>query len=248
MLLATSCGKSEVTSAGNADTPITKSQAMAYARAVNLRASDVPGLVVTGASDTAKGPLGNQAETCGIAAHAGTGAGITSQTFQRFGAHTNSSKIYTQTVLSTVYVMQNAAQAARETAAIGAAANNPAVVTCVKHAFANARPEDEEEEHHAGPTVGNPTTEPPIFSHVEVSALRSDDLVVQAMGLQIKAHSAIEAPGRNGPSNIYVHWLGYAVGPAVITLVDVGNPRPFPTAIEQRLLLLLYRRAKTHKL
>jgi hypothetical protein len=145
-------------------------------------------------------------------------------------------------------VMQNAAQAARETAVIGAAADNPSVVTCVKHAFANARPADEEEEHHAGATAGKPTTEPPVFSHVEVSALRSDDPVVQARGLQIKAHSAIEPPGRNGPFNIYVDWLGYAVGPAVITLVDVGNPRPFPTATEQRLVSLLYRRAKAHNL
>jgi hypothetical protein len=243
MLLAAGCGTSDAASAGSAGTPITKRQAVAYARAVNLRAGDIHGLRATGASHTAKGPLGTQAETCGITAPAGTVVGISSQTFQRVGAHTNASRSYSQTVFSVVYVMQSAAQASRAIAAVDAAANSLTVVTCLKHDVEDTRVEGE---HQAGAAVAKPAGEPPIFSHVEVSALRSPVGAVQADGLQIKAHSAIEVPGAKGPFNFYTDWLGYAVGPGVTMLVDAATPRPFPAATERRLLSLLYRRAKAY--
>jgi hypothetical protein len=230
---------------GSASTSITKAQAVAFAQAVNLRAGDVRGLIVSGASHVAKGPLGGQGETCGIAAPVGTVAGMSSRTFERLGEHTSVSRIYSQGVASVVYVMQSTAQASGEIAAVDAGANNPAIVGCLKHGFESVRFEGE---HEAGAGVGKPTGGPPIFSHVEVSAPHSPAGAVQADGLEIKAHSAIKVRGTKGPFNFYEDWLGYAVGPAVIMLVDTGTPHPFPAATERRLLALLYGRAEAHKL
>jgi hypothetical protein len=229
---------------GSAKAPPTKARATTYARAVNLRASDVHGLIVTGASYAAKGPLGAGGGACGVAVPAGAVVGIYSQTFQRLGASTNASREYTQGVASVVYVMRSAALASRELAAVTAVPGDPTVVTCLKRYVESIRLEEEDERS----VTGRKPIGEPIFSDAEVSALRSSAGAMQADGLQIKAHSAVRSPGMKGPFNFYEGCLAFAVGPAVVMLEDTGTPRSFPAVTERRLLALLYRRAKAHKL
>ena len=71
---------------------------------------------------------------------------------------------------------------------------------------------------------------------------------VRVYGLRMAADSALEVPGTTGRSNYYEDFLGFAIGRAVITLHAIGDPRPFPSATEGRLLSLLYSRAEAHKL
>jgi hypothetical protein len=46
-------------------------------------------------------------------------------------------------------------------------------------------------------------------------------------------------------THVYVDALGFVTGPAEISLTATGFSSPVPTATEQRLLSLLYSRAKT---
>jgi hypothetical protein len=87
---------------------------------------------------------------------------------------------------------------------------------------------------------GGSTVEEPLFTHIEVSALSSPLRGVQVYGLRMTARNAIEVPGTKGSSNYCQDYLGFVVGPAVITLNAVGDPRPFPSTTERRLLSLLY--------
>jgi hypothetical protein len=236
--------------AGSSSTtaPITKAQAVAYAHAVNLRAGDVPGLVAIGESQTGEGqPLGTQGSHCDAAViTARKGVTIGSQAFQRQEKSTGGSRSYLplEAVSSEVDVMHSAALASREIAAMRAAAHTPAVVTCFKRQLEQVRLRVTKE---GGARAGEPVGKP-VFSHVEISALRSPSQGIPAVGLRTSADFAIEVPPTKGSSHYYADFLGFAIGSAVITLNDTGDPRPFPAATERRLLSLLYSRAEAHKL
>jgi hypothetical protein len=97
------------------------------------------------------------------------------------------------------------------------------------------------EDAHTGVPAGQP-----LFSNVAVSALRSPAQGISAYGLRISADFAIKALGTKGRSHYYQDVLGFAVGPAVIVLSDMGSPQPDPAATERRLLSLLHSHAEAH--
>jgi hypothetical protein len=49
-------------------------------------------------------------------------------------------------------------------------------------------------------------------------------------------------------AHLYADVLGFVYGPAEVSLIATGIARPVPSELEQRLLSLLYSRAKAHKL
>jgi hypothetical protein len=59
-----------------------------------------------------------------------------------------------------------------------------------------------------------------------------------------RIHTSILARGTAIP--IYFDILGFVVGPVQVTLFSDGVPRPFPAASEEKLFSLLLSRAKTH--
>jgi hypothetical protein len=59
---------------------------------------------------------------------------------------------------------------------------------------------------------------------------------------------AIAPPGGRGRSKVYLDECGFVVGRLLVDILAEGSPNPFPAATERRLLVLLYSRAKAHKL
>lgn len=235
---------SRVASTSNAEPAVTREQAVAYAHAVNLRAGDVPGLLTIGGSSASEmEPLGSLSRCDVSTSPAGSIVAVGSPTFQRKQEHTNASTSYfpLEAVSSGVYVMRSAALAVREITAVQTAASSSTVVQCLKRHLMTERANVVSE----GTTTGVPAGKP-LFSNVEVSALRTPVLGISAYGLQISADFGIETSGTKGQSRYYQDYLGFAAGPAVVVLSDTGSPRPFPAVTERWLLALLHDRAEAN--
>jgi hypothetical protein len=172
-----------------------------------------------------------------MGAHAGGTIGIVSRRFRRNnaqqqGEHFSDSLLPFESMRSAVYVMGSAALASRE---IATAASDRGRM-CLKRVNVS---------HNATIVAEGAKVREPLLSQIEVSALPSSMRGVQVYAWRTMADAAIEAPSR---SPYYEDSFAFAMGPAVITLDATGSPHPFPGATERRLISLLYRRAKSHKL
>jgi hypothetical protein len=242
--LLAGCGKSSRASTGTANTHVT-AQDITYADAINLRAADVPGLVgakLTRQRPTRSGPFGTEMETCdGGVVGAGAVIGISSQRFRRSNERHGHVLSFSDTLLpiesvhSAVYILRSAALAFQDFTA----ANSARARACLKHLILSEDATTRRE--------GASHSEP-LFAQVEASSLPSPLRGVSGYGLRITAALAIEAPGTEGRSKYYEDSFGFVIGRTVITLNTTGDPQPFPSASERRLLSLLYCRAEAHKL
>jgi hypothetical protein len=242
LVLVAACGKSNsaLPSATKvyAAASIGKERFAKYADAVNLQALDA--LPLVGAPrprETRSGPSGPSVEKCDGAATGAEGVvGLRSQTFHLTKPAGNTSTLTLlplESVHSTVYLMASEARASQALeAAVGARAR-----ACVTRFVLQS-----------GTSQKENGVKEPIFNHVSVSALRRGLPGLQVYGLQVMASSAFEAPGTTGRSKYIERLLGFVVGPTVVTLEDVGDPRAFPSTAEQRLLALLYARSIRHQL
>jgi hypothetical protein len=240
-VLVVGCGTSSTVASG-AVSPTMKAQAIAYAHAVNLRVADVPGLVGSRPrTEIRSGPFGAVMEKCdGGAARAGEVIGVLSESFERNNKRHNGllfrdSLLPIESVQSTVYLTRSSALASHEFAI----ADSARARACLKSLNVS--------ENHATKREGA-TAEEPLFTDIEVAALTSPLHAVRVYGLRVTANSTLESSGTTGHSNYYEDFLGFVIGPAVITLHTKGDPRPFPSATEGRLLSLLYSRAEAYKL
>ncbi len=253
ILLVTGCGSgSDAASAsrasassGKADTSVREGQAVTDARAVNLRAGDLPDLVAVGGSRSSENaPLGGLGSACHVVTvPTGSLGAVASPTFQRQQKSTRHATSYLplEAVSSGVSIVRSAALASREIAQVKAAASSSAVVTCLKRHLAGQRANVVSEGAKSGAPAGKP-----LFSHVQVSALPSPIQGVPAFGLRISADFAIKVPGTKGASRYYEDFFGFATGHAVVVLSDTSSPRPVPAATERRLLSLLHTRAEAN--
>jgi hypothetical protein len=248
--LASGCGTSTPARA-----PVSKAQARAaraYARAINLRAADVPGMtdlvprlnlgpfsipagIQKPEGETNGESLGIVIPGCVSAGNsAGVVAGMSGTLFHRPRPeqHVDGTTLYVlpvETVQSTVYVMQSAALARQDVATIGSAG----VRACIKH----------QQAHHDKTYVGNE----PDKSQVQVSSLPSLLAWVKVYGMRVSGTLAAAFTGDGVRPPFYDDTLGFAVGATEIVLRVTSAPHA-PTPTEQRLLALLYSRAKAHKL
>jgi hypothetical protein len=245
--LACGCGASTPPSA-----PVSKAQARADARAINLQPADVPGMtdrvtIVTlgGRSIPAviQKPEGEtNGESLGIAIpgcvsagnSAGVVAGMSGTLFHRPHPeqHVDGTTLYVlpvETVQSTVYVMQSAALARQDVATIGSAG----VRACIEHQLT--------QQHKTN--VGNE----PDKSQVHVSSLPSPLRGVKVYGMRVSGTLAAAFTGDGVRPPFYDDTVSFAVGATEIVLRVTSAPHA-PTATERRLLALLYTRAKAHKL
>ncbi len=201
-------------------------QAQAFARAVNLSAADVPGFRVS--SEHAREPetsaerrLKPELRRCFGSTRETKGlveAG--SKKFER------SAGIASQSVSSEVTVAQRGALTARELGAI----RSGHLPACLSHYFDLLL---ESQKVH-GASIGPVSTKegsPPAPG------------MAGSFGLRFTA--TITVHGIRIPFDVDI--LGFADGPAEVSLSTFGLPQPFPAALEEQLFSLLVRRAKAHR-
>jgi signal peptidase I len=234
VVLTTARGASSMGAASDTGPPVDGARAIAFAQAVNLRASDVRGLVGArvGLPRGARvGPFGTAVERCdGGVAQPGDVFGVVSRRFTRENVHrsaggVSSSFLPIESVYSGIYLVASSAMASHEIEVSESARRR----SCIKRILEAQRLARE-----------------PFFAHVHVSAVPSPLKGIPGYGLQATAVVAtfLHAPHVTGRPNYYEGFFGFAVGQAIITLHTTGSPRPFPSATERRLLSLLYERAE----
>lgn len=220
-----------VAGSGSTTAPITKAQAVAYAHAVNLRASDVLELVPAARQKEGTGTFLGR---CEMPAGSREVLGIPSQGF-RFEAGlltTALSSYHRESVRSVVYVMKSPRLAARALAmALGSVGQ-----ACFRRAFFGA-----------GIDRSESGREEPLFSHVKIFTWRIQVRGVQVQGIRMTASLGAVFAGTGNRQPYYEDILGFVSGPSEIFLKVTSSPRD-STATDRRLLALLYSRAQAQKL
>ena len=242
-MLVAGCGSSSHTSSigapVGADIQIASVQAVAYARAVNLRRADVPGLVPTVRQKEGAGTFLGR---CERPAGSGEAAGIPSQAFEENLEHGRRSKGSGILGILSIYPLESVRSAVYTTTSSTLAAHAVALATgtvgqaCLRQSFLGTAQVTSESGHQE-----------PFFTAVKVSPLH-----VQIAGLQIqgmRASASLAAGMTNTPNRqpYYQDVLGFSSGPHEIFLKVTSSPRD-PAATDRRLLTLLYGRAQAHKL
>jgi hypothetical protein len=137
---------------------------------------------------------------------------------------------------SEVFVAASPALAAKAFSAI----NTPAARACIERRQSH---EPRETIRREGSKV-----EEPLYSHFGAAPLAAPLHGVPVYATRTTALSPTGSKERPAKVRYYFDSFGFVVGPAVVTLNATGAPRPFRTASEQRLLQVLYQRARAHEL
>lgn len=212
-------------------TPSVSPQVKVYARAVNLRAADVPGMieesaessigngVPLGALDRCLGGLGRSELADAPILSAWFSA---SRTLHRAQGIAKAMTPPGERVYSEIDVMRDEALALREVAALGA----PSTRVCLK---------DHPSTSHGAPPI----------SHVEVYPLPGVLAGPPVTGLRMTG--TLPPNGRHTSDAFSSDIIALASGRSVIVLHIIAWRRAFPVTTERRLLSLLMRRANGHR-
>ena len=216
-LLAAGCGSSKHGGTGAQNS----SQALAYARAVNLRKGDFPGSAPFGQEqETGRASYSENLSRCGgIFIPGAELGGIHSPRFFK------EDKPGFEEVLSGVHVMTSASVAAQRVAA-----NQTAAARACFAGAVGLKDRKSVVQIGAGPLPAALRSVPGIFALREVFTL---------------AH---RRETRSGTTLVFQDLFGFPSGRAVIGLTAARSLKPFPVAIEQHLLALLLSRASAHHL
>jgi hypothetical protein len=204
------------------DRPLTKRQAVAFARAVNLRATDVPGFKASKKHEhetAAEKRLDDEFRRCaGVGDRNRQVAEVSSNEYER------EDNAGARSVESEVIVWRTRRLAARDLAALRSRRGRQ----CASHYF---------DSQFKG-----------LIPGARVSPVRISSASPPAPGTTgsfgWRITVTITAPHLRLP--VYTDALGFAYGPAAIMLVSFGAPMPVPAATQQRLFALLLKRAKLH--
>ena len=207
----------------------TKAAAQAFARAVNLRAADVPGFKVSARQpaerqSAAEKVLEEKLRGCLGASGTKGAAGIAEAGSPEFKRALGP---FSQTVSSSVSVATSAAGAAGELKAMHA----PGVRACVAHYF---------ELILKSKKLGHVTVAP-----VSIAA-GSPPAPGTSGSFGWRFRSGLGIRGIEIPFSLDI--LGFIDGPAEVTLESFDLPRPLPASTEERLFTLLVQRATRHPL
>jgi hypothetical protein len=217
--------------------PATKAEAVAFARAVNLRSGDAQGMTgrpVTN-RERSEPPWGERVERCSArSGRTGEFVAIHSPRF-RSTVHQSGSSLehgitlrlppHITAVSSAVYVTRSATFARQDFQAAARALRS----RCLARSFAQR--------------VRSPLRQ----EQATITTLPSPAPGIPAYGLRL-ASVERESPGgvlQSGPREIrgYTDTFGFVAGPAEVLLTAVGIDKPVATSTEHRLLSLLYERA-----
>jgi hypothetical protein len=208
---------------GAAARPLTKPQALALARAVNLTTADVRGFHASDRrhSEGAQEKRFEQGllRCVGSLGSGGKLAEVSSKDFELDRG------ILQFSVSSEVSVAPTLAAAARELATIKSAR----VRVCLSHSLAQLL---------KGQAAGGGTVGPVAVA----SGTPPAPGTTGSFGWRVTATYAL----RGVKLSFYLDMLGFVQGPATVTLFSTGVLRPFPAAAQQRLFSLLLSRAKVH--
>jgi hypothetical protein len=215
-----SASSSNGSTRANGSDPIEKTQAVVFARAVNLRAADLPGWTSARpeAETTKRGPpFVSELARCGGAIYPALKVGGIGSLFRR------GPRLQMELVQSGVLVTPSADVAGRDIAAN----RGSRVQACVARVITSIQPR--------GPS-GRPVT--------TISSLPDPLPGVESYGLKVIITAVSGGVTFHGRQDV----LGFASGPAVIALVETYPFKGAPLANEHQLLSLLYSRAKAHHL
>jgi hypothetical protein len=213
---------------GTAGGSLTKARALAFAHAVNLTVTDVPGFTATPkqhSTSASERRLEQELRGCtgGSGARAlGTRNGVAEAGSPNFELKRG---ILDLTVSSEVSVAQSAAQAAGALSAIRSAR----VRACVSRYLTQLL----RSEHTGGATVTGVSI---------ASGTPPAPGTTGGFGWRVTAKLVY----RGIRFNFYLDILGFVDGPAQVTLTSSGALRPFPAAAEEELFSQLLARAKAH--
>lgn len=210
---------------GTPSRSITKPQALAFARAVNLTAADVPGFTVSSehqGQTTREKRLERDLLRC--VGPVGSGKELAEESSKNFELKRG---ILELSVSSAVSVTQTPATAARELAAI----RSPHIRICLSHYFGLLF----RSQQYPGATVG------PVSIASGNPPARG---TTGGFGWRVTA--TLIVGGTTIP--FYLDILGFVYGPSTVTLFSTGALRPFPAVAQQRLFSLLLSRAKARRL
>lgn len=235
--LAAGCGGGSASSDSvtlSASRPITKTQATAYARAVNLHAADLPDMSIISpeGEHTAK-PEDGEFERC---------------MRQGFNGHRRIVDIHSATFGWTVageFERLSSAVEVQPTAALTALTNaanrSRRGLTCAKRYLTSAFAKKGTDKVRYGPvTVSRlPNPLPGVDGSFEY---RFATTVVAGSTANEEMVDYVTQPIREIP--FYFDTFGFISGPVEINLIALGDPRPVSKVAEQRLLSLLSSRAK----
>lgn len=200
--------------------PLTKPQALAFARAVNLTAADVPGFTVSSTDENetaAEEHRQRQLLQCaGPVVSADALAEVKSSSFEL------KRNIVDLGVSSEVGVARTSAVAARELAAI----RSDRVRGCFSRYLDSLLKGGSYHGARVSPVAISSGTPPAPGA-------------TGSFGWRITATFTVDRLRLS----LYVDILGFVIGPARVTLISSGALRPFPALIQQRLFSLLLARA-----
>jgi len=220
--------RSATVTPADAGQAITKAQANAYARAVNLQAGDLPGMRTTS-------PEGEKPDATHVGEVERCAGNLTASKVV-LNAHSatfsGSSESEHEEIRSDVEVMPSAALAEQS----NASDNSQRALACAKRLFPRQL---------AGKNGSRIR-----YGSVTVSRLPYPlPGVPGGFGYRI-AVAILGVPATIEPTQpyLYVDAFGFVSGPAEVALLATAFPRPVPQEVDKRLLSLLQSRAMAHKL
>lgn len=235
-LLAVGCGDKGGAAPGTGPVAPPRARA-AYARAVNIQAADVPGLIAGGSEAQAYGSKRIVPFRCGGDVQV-RDTTIHSALFVKYAAPQHGARLPQMSVLSGVYVAASAGSAARNVAAD----RERRVQECVGRYPLTARGE-------RGPlvcprvSISELTLAPPPDGFAFSATERGLYERAQPSGEQSSRELMDERFHLHKPTFV-TDYLGFAYGRAEVTLLVLRTSETAPLALERRLLALLYARAR----
>lgn len=225
------------TATAKGEAPITKAEAIAYARMVNLRPGDLVGTTVSKAEHEGKPPSEREAHCM-----RGVGAMPYRRIINRSSAVLGRSVPGEfDRVSSAVEVLPNAALMVRH----NAANRSPRALTCASRLFTSDLSNQSTGQFEYGPVTVSRLPDPlPGIS----GAFEYRIATTIIAGGAAPVEPADYAPRQVKRIPFYFDIFGFISGPAEINLTAIGAPQPVPEKIEQHLLALLYSRAGEHSL
>jgi hypothetical protein len=204
---------------------VTRAQALAFARAVNLKTADIPEGSIDHKNKAHSDPLEQQElSRCESAARWRTK--LIEASSPRF---TRGKELEREEISSSVTVLGGGARTAPELSRL----ESSHVRDCIARVLTKRFAEKSIGEAHWGRFA---------LSRLPVQAPGADGTIgIRASTTLNFSFSEISVP-------IYVDVLGFSAGPVAVGLVAVSATQPVPAATEQRLLILLLERTNAHPL
>jgi hypothetical protein len=212
---------------------VTKVQAVAYARAVNLRAADLPRMNASSPEHEGKAPTRIELALARCDGEQNPTQRVLNRVSPTFISPTeDEGESEHEEIHSSVEVLPAAAIAARH----NRAQISPRGLDCIRHFIPTAFAKSDTRRLRYGPVIlqhlPNPLPDVPGSFAVRIATS------VLGVPSQIAAT----------PPHVYIDILGFLSGASEINLTATGFPEPVGEEAEQHLLTLLYNRTQTNRL